>query len=1270
MNLDQNAVLAEIGKIITSSLNIDEVYGQFAELTGSILPHDVMSLNLVDWERELYTVAYRHGPVIATRETGKTLPLVGSTTQRVANSLTGVLTNLSDAEFVRENVPGSLPLTTGGFASGIGVPLKSDGVVHSTLMLASYEPSAYNSEHLILAQKIGSQIAGAIANAQLHMQLSHSASEQDILAEISRILTSSLNIDEVFAEFAELIRPTIPFDRIAMWEIDEGRPNGGILHALGVEIPSLANGSIPPPNNDKFRDMILNRSHLLVSDESAEEGANSDSITVLAVSTGFRSLLAVPMVSRDRVIGLLTFRSRTSHLYTSHHLSLAQRISDQIGGAIDINQLRRISEREGHERRVLAEISRTLTSSLDIDEIWVEFAESIRSLIPFDRIALWEIDENRPNGGTSHSFGVEIPGVSPGTPPVPDNSKFQDLISGRLTLLDPDETQGEDTLTDPLVAMSVAEGFRSLLAVPVVARDRVIGILSFRSRTPGLYTKRHQALAERITDQISGPVAINQMHRISEREGRERQTLAEISRVVSSSPKVSEVYDKFADLVASIINLDRISIGLIDEENGEFSHLYSAGMQVDGVGHGSRSEQLTISLAGTLASDALVSKSPIIISECDRDKLKERFPGLMRGFDAGLRHWLGVPLITEGSVMGVLRIASKTYKYNEHDASTAERIAAQIVGTVANAKLNDDLTRKSAERQTLAEISRIVSSTANLNEIFDRFSELMSGMVNFDQLSITVPDVDEDSLSYVFRRGVNLPDQGAKGPYPLQNSATQEVTRTQNSMIVDLLDEPWVATNIPGLLMTYRHGARTVIASPLISDGEAFGALLLASFQERAYDSHDLEFVDRVGAQIAGALANSELRRELEREATERKVLAELGRIMSSSLVLSEVYERFAEQLKRIVDFDWLILAAVDLETWSATQLYYSGTGVGPLQDGQTVSMADSQGGESVRQRKTLLFHPSSRSETAAAYSTIVRAFDEGFRSYLTAPLVSNDTVVGVITLRSKTTNAYDSKDALLIEQVCNQIAGAFASAKLHQVLEREAHEREVLAELGRVISSSPNIEDVYDEFAELVGKIVPFDRLVIGTVDHEAWTGTVAYVAGMRYATLEPGDTIPLANTQVGDVIKSRSAGILHAPDLQEMSEQYPRLRDIYDTGLQSYLSAPLISSDVVTGILTFRSLAANVYTERELGLAERIALQIAGAISNAQMYAVQEREAREKEVLAEIGRVIGSSLNVEDVYERFASEVGKILEFDRVSIVSIDQARETLTPLYSSGI
>ena len=100
--------------------------------------------------------------------------------------------------------------------------------------------------------------------------------------------------------------------------------------------------------------------------------------------------------------------------------------------------------------------------------------------------------------------------------------------------------------------------------------------------------------------------------------------------------------------------------------------------------------------------------------------------------------------------------------------------------------------------------------------------------------------------------------------------------------------------------------------------------------------------------------------------------------------------------------------------------------------------------------------------------------------------------------------------------------------------------------------------------------------------------------------------------------------------------------------------MSVPLIYRNEAIGVLHFRSKKPDAYTEQDLHLAERIGAQIAGAIANAQLFADlkkaeeeqrrnrenAERLAEEMAVIAEIGRVIGSTLNIEEVYERFAED------------------------------
>jgi len=148
-------------------------------------------------------------------------------------------------------------------------------------------------------------------------------------------------------------------------------------------------------------------------------------------------------------------------------------------------------------------------------------------------------------------------------------------------------------------------------------------------------------------------------------------------------------------------------------------------------------------------------------------------------------------------------------------------------------------------------------------------------------------------------------------------------------------------------------------------------------------------------------------------------------------------------------------------------------------------------------------------------------------------------------------------------------------------------------------------------------------------------------------------------------------------------LAGRFPTLLTTFQAGLRSMMSVPLLSQDRVIGVLHFRSTRLGAYTEKDVKLAESIAAQIAGAMANAQLFAQRSGRKRrcakvrkkrsgwrqENAIMAEIGRIIGSTLNIEEVYERFAEEVRKLIPFDRIAINIINPKHDTFIIPYVLG-
>lgn len=206
-------------------------------------------------------------------------------------------------------------------------------------------------------------------------------------------------------------------------------------------------------------------------------------------------------------------------------------------------------------------------------------------------------------------------------------------------------------------------------------------------------------------------------------------------------------------------------------------------------------------------------------------------------------------------------------------------------------------------------------------------------------------------------------------------------------------------------------------------------------------------------------------------------------------------------------------------------------------------------------------------------------------------------------------------------------------SKQVEEALAVQAQENAVMAEIGRVIGSSLDINEVYDRFAEEVQKLIPFERIGIYTVDAEEGTMSAAYLKGFDVQHRRRGATILIAGSIAEKIIHTRSLQLIAPSDRHELEQSFPSLLPLFDAGLRSFLSVPLISRDEINGTLLLRTTVSSAYSPRHVALAERVGAQSARAIENSQLYA--ERMAAEAALDRQASELARSNSDL----EQFAS-------------------------------
>ena len=347
---------------------------------------------------------------------------------------------------------------------------------------------------------------------------------------------------------------------------------------------------------------------------------------------------------------------------------------------------------------------------------------------------------------------------------------------------------------------------------------------------------------------------------------------------------------------------------------------------------------------------------------------------------------------------------------------------------------------------------------------------------------------------------------------------------------------------------------------------------------------------------------------EAELLAGENALLAEIGRIITSSLDIDDVYERFAQEVKNLLPFDRIAISIVDFNTQSFVNEYVLGVFAAGRERGSTVPLEGTMVGQVLESRDAIILQ-GNIDELAERYPHMVRS---GLMSVLAAPIIFQNEVLGVLHLRSLKPNAYEDHHRDLIRKVAAQIAPAIANSQLYAQnaaaaaeSQRLAAQNAAIAEIGRVISSSLDIQEVYALFADQTLHLIPFDRISINLIRHETHEFMTAYVFGTPVHGRTVGDTTRIAGTFTEQVIRERRATVFHPGSREAMLGRFPGLWPEYESGIRSFLSVPLIFNDRVIAVLNVRSLGEDTYRHHDVEIAQLIGAQVAGAIANSQLHA-----------------------------------------------------------------
>jgi sigma-B regulation protein RsbU (phosphoserine phosphatase) len=331
----------------------------------------------------------------------------------------------------------------------------------------------------------------------------------DFLLEVSAVTSETLDLDRILANVAEIVKEVIPYDLFAILLYQEKQRGLRIRYSIGHREEVVRNLVIAL--DEGITGIAAStRLPMLVPDVGAEP-------RYLNALDAVRSELAVPMLARGKLVGVIDVQSTRVNAYKEHDRSLLQLIATRVGVSIDNARLYRRVERQNRTLRTLAYLSQEFSSILALDELLRKIAKTIHALISYDAFSIMLVDSEhrvlRHRFSERYDQRVDL-----------DNIPIGKGITGAV-VESREPIRVIDTLTDPRYIASHPD-IRSEVAVPLIVQDRVVGVMDLESERIGFFTEDHVRLLGLLAPQIASSVENARLYEeIATREQRMEQDL-------------------------------------------------------------------------------------------------------------------------------------------------------------------------------------------------------------------------------------------------------------------------------------------------------------------------------------------------------------------------------------------------------------------------------------------------------------------------------------------------------------------------------------------------------------------------------------------------------------------------------------------------------------------------------------------------------------------------------------------------------------------------
>ena len=352
-----------------------------------------------------------------------------------------------------------------------------------------------------ILEAIARQSALALENARLAARSARLLSKEQLLAELGRDVSNTLDLDTILTRTVERLEVAFQGGTIAL-----------LNDASELEIVAAVGQIDDAARNVRLKigqgicGWVVERGIPFLSNDTQNETRVLPAARDIGTNRLIRSYIAVPLRTGGRVLGSLNVESDQPNAFTYEDVDLLEAVAAQIGGSIASTRLYQEAQllaaqvkRRNEHLTVLNAVARMAVSTLNVDRMLAAVIEQIQQGFGYNHVELYTVEEDAEVLKLAARAGTFLPNAIGYRQPLTQGLLGRAYRTGRTVQVD-------DVLTDSDHLVAGKTETRSEVCVPIIASGRVLAVLNLESRQVGAFTHEGVAVLETAADVLASAI--------------------------------------------------------------------------------------------------------------------------------------------------------------------------------------------------------------------------------------------------------------------------------------------------------------------------------------------------------------------------------------------------------------------------------------------------------------------------------------------------------------------------------------------------------------------------------------------------------------------------------------------------------------------------------------------------------------------------------------------------------------------------------------------